>query len=371
MRGQINYLRLALKTLLTITLLSFAVMPALSASIGELSLYNWLLPGRDRFPFSDTPQKGYNLSLNNLDAMFASHKVAAEYDPGDEFRIFILGDSSTWGTLLKPEETLAGQLNQLNLVAEDGRALRFYNLGYPTLSLTKDLMLLQVAMDYQPDLIVWLFTLESFPVEKQLTSPLVENNLITAITLLEDYDLDLKSYGAEDANFSYWDNILINQRRNLADIIRLQLYGVMWSVTGIDQYYPEEYQEAARDLADDISFYGWQEGDMTIDQLSLDLLITGKEIAGDMPIIYVNEPILISEGLNNDLRYNFYYPRWAYDQYREILATYQQDQVLTYFDYWDLVPAEEYTNTAIHTTPEGVKMLVDELSPHILKFLTD
>jgi hypothetical protein len=37
------------------------------------------------------------------------------------------------------------------------------------------------------------------------------------------------------------DRTLIGQRRNLADLIRLQIYGVLWAATGIDQYYPETY----------------------------------------------------------------------------------------------------------------------------------
>ncbi len=54
-----------------------------------------------------------------------------------------------------------------------GKHVRFYNLGYPVMSLAKDLLLLSYAQSYQPDLIVWLVTLESFPYDKQLFPPLV------------------------------------------------------------------------------------------------------------------------------------------------------------------------------------------------------
>jgi len=132
--------------------------------LGTLSLYNHLFRGRERFPFGENPSESYNLSLYNLYAMFESMRLDAVEVPVDEFRVLVIGDSSTWGTLLRPEETLAGQLDALHLTASDGRRVRFYNLGYPTLSLTKDLMVLQEAMQYQPDLILWPLTLESFPV---------------------------------------------------------------------------------------------------------------------------------------------------------------------------------------------------------------
>ncbi|MCZ7670394.1 MAG: hypothetical protein M5U34_26160 [Chloroflexi bacterium] len=43
-------------------------------------------------------------------------------------------------------------------------------------------------------------------------------------------------------------------------------------------------------------------------------------MAGDVPVLLINEPMFISSGRNSDLRYNAFYPRWAYDQYREMLG---------------------------------------------------
>ena len=369
MRAKINYLRLGVKTLIIVLLISLIVLPAVYNSIGKLSLYNWLIPGRDRLPFSDTPQLAYNLSLFNLEAMLASHKISDRNSAEDEYRVILLGDSSTWGTLLTPEETLAGQLNQMELSASNGTPLHFYNLGYPTLSITKDLLLLDRAMAYEPDMIIWLFTLESFPVDKQLTSPLVENNPQAVSGLFETYNLDLNAFEGETLTLSYWERSLFGQRRNLADILRLQLYGVMWSITGIDQYYPAEYNKAARDLSDDVTYHGWKEGEMAAGQLALEILPAGKVAAGKIPLIYVNEPILVSQGENSDLRYNFYYPRWAYDEYRTLLSQYSTEQALNYLDYWDLIPSEEFTNTAIHVTPAGVNQFAEALAPQILSRL--
>ena len=86
----------------------------------------------------------YNLSLFDLDAMFASHVLAGTKKTPNEYRVLLIGDSSVWGTLLTPEQTLAGQLNASNITACN-KNVHAYNLGYPTISLTKDLMILDQA----------------------------------------------------------------------------------------------------------------------------------------------------------------------------------------------------------------------------------
>ena len=75
----------------------------------------------------------------------------------------------------------------------------------------------------------------------------------------------------------------------------------------------------------------------------------------------VNEPILISNGANSDIRYNFFYPRWAYDEYREILLERSTTKGWNYFDLWDLVPMQEFTNSAVHLTPQGETMLTNKI----------
>jgi hypothetical protein len=138
----------------------FSAANPLSA-IGRLSAYNVIFPGRHRLPFGENSAEAYNLSLFQLDAMFASHEVAAPKPP-DEYRVLLIGDSSVWGILLTPEETLVGHINAADLTTADGKPVRAYNLGYPTISVTKDLMMLSRAMQYEPDMVVWLATLRRF-----------------------------------------------------------------------------------------------------------------------------------------------------------------------------------------------------------------
>lgn len=351
-----------LRNVLIKGLLLFAIFnlawAAFNPSLGRLSSYNILFDGRERLPFGEDSARSYNLSLYDLDAMFASHELDGTPKDSNEFRVFVIGDSSTWGTLLKPEVTLAGMLDAAALKTASGKVVRVYNLGYPTLSLTKDLMILDYAMQYQPDLILWPVTLESFPRERQLLSPIVANNAQRVAKLLDQYELDL-ALSVEETNF--WDRTLIGQRRALADLLRLQFYGVMWSATGVDQTYPIDYERAARDLEADETFHNWLGPIIPADGLAFDVIQAGIKAAGNVPVVLINEPMLVSTGENSDIRYNFYYPRWAYDQYRQAFQEQCSTNAWTCLDLWDAIPQEHFTNSAIHLNPQGEGILVDKI----------
>ena len=70
------------------------------------------------------------------------------------------------------------------------------------------LLLLSLVRPYQPDLIVWPVTLESFPADKQLFPPLVQHNPGPTRALIARYHLrlnpddprkDLSAAGAKPA----------------------------------------------------------------------------------------------------------------------------------------------------------------------------
>jgi hypothetical protein len=327
---------------------------------GRFSLYNIIFPGRERLPFGENPQS-YNLSLFDLDAMFAAHELDGAPKRADEYRVIFVGDSSVWGILLTPGQTLTGQVNQINAQA-CGKNIRAYNLGYPTISLTKDLMLIDAARNYQPDLIVWLTTLEAFPRDKQLTTPLVAHNAERVSALITRYGLAANRNDPALIRPSLWDRTLVGQRRPLADLLRLQIYGALWAGTGVDQFYPESYPPAQTDFEDDASFHDQQPPTLAPESLAFDVLDAGMTIA---PTLLVNEPMLISTGRNSDIRYNFFYPRWAYDQYRQLLTDRAAAEAWRYLDLWDLIPAAEFTNSAIHLTPAGERVLAEKILTNI------
>ena len=343
-----------LKAALLFVLCNLAFLFIRNIPLGKISFYNSIFPGRERFPFGET-RESYNLSLFDLDAMFASHILTGTEKAPDEYRLLLIGDSSVWGTLLTPEQTLAGHFNDSESTI-CGKTLRAYNLGYPTISLTKDLMILDQARHYQPDMVIWLTTLEAFPRDKQLTSPIVSNNAERVQNLITSYQVALHLNDPALVRPSTWEQTLVSQRRAIADLLRLQIYGVLWASTGIDQVYPRDYERAQIDLEASNDFHGLRSLD---DALALNVLDAGMSIHPNT--ILVNEPMLISEGLNSDIRYNFFYPRWAYDEYRQQLAEYASTRQWNYLDLWDLVPAREFTNSAIHLTPAGARLLADKI----------
>jgi hypothetical protein len=338
----------------------FAAVDLLPA-LGRISIYNRLVPGRVRLPYGEDPSSDYSLSLFNLEAMFASHEAAAPAKTG-EFRVMLIGDSSTWGFLLTPDQTMSSWINR-----NSGGAYHVYNLGYPTMSATKDLLMLSHAMRYDPDLIIWMVTLESLPQSKQLSSPILQHNAAEVRALIEAYGLHSDPQDPRLADPTLWDRTLAGERRTLADLIRLQLYGFLWAATGVDQSIPAEFEPPQWDLEADASFHELEPPLLKESDLAFDVLSAGRALAGKVPLWIVNEPIFISGGSNSDIRYNFFYPRWAYDQYRTLLSDWCGSQGLGYLDFWDLLPAEEFSNSAIHRTPRGEKILADALEAWIVK----
>lgn len=358
--------RLGLKVLLILLLLNlvfalFTPMPVL----GNLSLYNRIFPGRRRLPYGDDPELSFNMSLTQLDGMFSSHEIDAAVKGEDEFRVVLIGDSSVWGFLLHPHETLTSQINALDVQLEGGKRITAHNLGYPTMSLAKDFLIMERAMAYEPDLIIWLMTLESFPRNLQLDSPVIQSNPVEVLELLENYDLKYLNEDGVLSERSFWENTILGQRRVIADIVRHQIYGVLWAATSVDHHIPETYNPRVEDLEADETFQRFEPGGLQVNDLAFDVIRAGIRLVGDIPILIVNEPIFVSEGQNSDIRYNFYYPRWAYDGYRNLMISAATNEGWRYIDAWDIIPSKEFTDSSIHYTVEGVslfaRILVDEI----------
>ena len=330
-------------------------------ALGRVSLYNHLWAGRLRLPYGEDPASDYNISLYNIPAMFHSH-VLMRPKADDEFRVLVIGDSAAWGWFLQNKDTLSGRLNAGGYKTEDGKRLVFYNLGYPVMSLTKDIVLLDEAMHYQPDMVLWPVTMASFARSRQLAHPLLTHNLGRAhqYTMSPDDERLPKP--------TFFARSIVGQRRELADLIRLQTLGLAWTATGIDQDIPAEIPLRKTDLPDDLSWENLAKPTRLDDELlAMDVLAAGVARAQPLPVLLVNEPMFISHGQNSDLRYNSFYPRWAYDQYRQLLAQAARTNNWEYLDLWDAIPPEQFTDTPVHLTPAGSQMLADELGPVILR----
>jgi hypothetical protein len=364
---------LAIVRVLIITLVLFMACNVIFAlldpveTLGHVSLYNTILPGRERLPYGEDSAKSYNLSTYNIPAMFASH-VIARPKAADEFRVIVIGDSGTWGWLLNNEDTLAGQINAQNLTTADGKRVVAYNLGYPVMALTKDVLILEEALKYQQDLIVWPVTLESFPRAKQVFLSIVQNNAARARSLIERYQLNLDSNDPRFVDPDFLGKTIVGQRRNLADWLRLQALGVAWAATRIDQAIPAEIKLRQADFEQDVSWQDFKEPTtLTEDDLAFDVLDAGVKMAGDVPVLIINEPMFISDGQNSDLRYNSFYPRWAYDQFRAMLNDKAAANNWHTLDLWDSIAPDEFTDTPVHLTPNGMAQLAKVVGAEVVK----
>lgn len=349
--------------------LGYALLNPL-AFLGRISLYNLLYPGRSRLPYGSDPKRSYNLTITQLEAMLASHEIHRASKMSDEYRVLILGDSSVWGFLLKPDQTLSARINASDYHTSSGRMVRAFNLGYPTMSVTKDLLLLEHGLRYQPDLILWFVTLESLPTWKQIDSPVTQRNPGPTRALIQRHNIQLDPQDERFLDLSFWDRTIIGQRKQLADLVRLQLYGAMWASTSVDHHIPETYNRLIVNLPADDTFQGFGPGELKADDLAFDVLAAGIEQAGDVPVLIVNEPIFISQGMNSDIRYNSYYPRWAYDEYRHMLAERCVVEGWEILDLWDMLSSGEFTGSAIHYSPAGVEQVASLIGVAILEHAT-
>jgi len=327
----------------------------------NMTFYNSIVPGRERFPFGETPTLSYNLSTDNLDLMFSSHEISAKKKDKSSYRVIVLGDSSVWGTLQEPEQTYSAQLEKALLSKEISfdREIEVFNLGYPTHSVLKDLLILQYAKQYEPDLILWFITLESLIDVNQLNASLMGGNEDLVRELIAKYDINIDFHEKEGPALII-ENSLIGKRRDVAEWLKLQLYGIMWAATGIDQYYPKVFSLAERDMEPNTSYLTYSD-QLQQNMLSIDVLEAGLKIADNAPIVFINEPILVTDGDNSEIRYNVNYPRQFYDQYRHLIKDLSKLRGWNYLDLWNLIQPEEFTNTAFHITPAAVKTLVHEM----------
>jgi len=360
----ISIKHIIIKTILVILIINFGWIYLSKLPIGDVSLYNHFFEGRYRLPFGENPKISYNLSLYNLDAMFASHEIIKKQADIEDIHIVLIGDSSIWGFLQKPDKTLSGLLNKRFL--EYDKKIVFHNLGYPSISILKDLMIVDRALEYDPDLILWFVTLEALPKEKQLEIPIIKNNPGIVNSIIGEYKLSEIALIEE----KLIDNTFWNQRRNISDLLNLQLYGVLWSATGIDQEYPETYNPAQRDFTEPVEqYYTVKPEDKLEDFLALEIINNGVEKNQGIDFILINEPILISEGVNSAVQYNYYYPRWAYDQYRFLMKEFSQKNNIKYYDLWGLIPESEFTNSAIHFSECAEKILEEEIALVIEEYI--
>ena len=360
---KINPVRLFLKTLVIFTVLNL-LFAWWNPPIERLSLYNHLFPGRTRFSYGWGAR---TTSISELDALFASHEIS-EPKEKNEYRVVILGDSSIWGDGLESDETSIPRLNEYELICE-GKDVKFYNLGYPHLAAIKDMMILDRAMDFEPDAIIWSYTLRTVLPKGPI--PFIKHNAARVLALNDKYHLPPYPYADLDyEGRTFFEKTIIGRRVDMAWLLNLQVLGGIWTARGKDT--PTDYRAPdelpilahvdSNDLYADLSYRQFAEPtDEFVPSLWLGYLDTAEEIAGETSFLFVNQPMFIATGENSDLHYNEAYPRWAYDQYHEFILNDMDAKNRNFLDLWDAIDSSFFTGDTFHLSPEGERIKAELL----------
>lgn len=324
----------------------------------QVSGYNVIFPGRTRLPFG-VGGDPYSVAIENVDITFLSHAIAAPKSP-DEYRIVMIGDSSLWGEDLGAYEVISEQWNQLSSRCGD-KTIRAYDLGYPHPSVLKDLVILDKAMEYDPDLIVWFVTLNTLI--SQRVNPFLLANWERSAKLLDMYDIGFQQGERFEGESTFFEKTLMGQRSDLARQIKLEMLGIIWTATREDTNRLTPGAPPDFGVSNDARYRGMEPPQELKDMLLFQALATGHEIAGSTPVLIVNEPIFLATEERSPVRYNVVYPRWAFDQYRAHLADQAQSAGWNYLDLWDAVPPEYFADARFHLKVEGEQLLIQQIDP--------
>jgi hypothetical protein len=348
---------LALKTLAVFALIQWILLEFISVPLAD-NVYGLLGIKRERLPLSTVSPFDAALDVGSLGPMFASH-VVSNLKAADEFRVLVLGDSTIWGLQLRADEVLPGQFAQLALTC-GSKKLRFYNLSFPRSSATKDILILDKALATKPDAIIWLVTWYTLSPKTRVDHWLITQNPDAYQRLATLFDFLPKDYTAPK-----WPERVLARDRAIFRAIRYQLYAAVQMATARDQI-PGPPQIPATELSPDETFEGLKPPTLRSNQVSIDQVEDFYVLAGGIPILLVNEPIQIVLGTANaDLRYNSYYPRWIYDQYRTNLAGAAAAKGWDYLDLWSFFPEQSFADTPLHLKPEAHRKLAEYLAPRV------
>lgn len=374
MKNEVHPLRVLLKAIFLFVLCN-VVFALVDVPLGKITLYNRLIPGRLRFPYEDRPSfysVGYSIPINeDFEAMFGTH-VISRRKRSDEFRLILLGDSATWGFGLPADGTLAEQINDLQLQTCDGRRVHAYNLAYPFSYLTRDLLILDKSMEYEPDLALWLITLSTLEpkvAETQFIAPHWQRYL----RLAGRYELASSHFSPPIREPSFWKRTIVGQRKHLKNLVLTQVFGVLWAGTGIDNHTSLEPEPGlpSSDVSDRLDYVERDPDEITdlFDSLLVDVLSATYQVAGDVPVVLVNEPIYVAGGRNHLVRYNEFYPRWVYDEYRQFLFEWSQAQDHKLLDYWNALPPEDFADAYFHRRLSGERHFAEILAVELEKLV--
>jgi hypothetical protein len=303
-------------------------------------VFRQLLPKLSKFPiyavYYDS-QSAHGFGVQNvfdINVLFNTHLISYEQKPANQYRIIFIGDSTV------RDGDIYSMVNQQ---ACGGKTLHAYDLGYYGASATKDLMLLQGAMKYSPDLIVWPLTsrtLSGEPKDFALANPEDLNNLISNDGLLLPAN---KSFTNGMSLFSEEGKIRL-QTRLFFD------YEVLFPAI-------RSPQKIILTAANDVKAANLtnQEAAPGNGDYSFSALMAASQIAGDVPLMLIDMPRPSSVITQAD-----------YLQYRQEMLSLNAEGHWSYFDLSNLIPDKDFIDK-IHRNADGETLFDKAVLPAIME----
>lgn len=316
-------------------LVLFIVFDLLLSSFPDLGyfVFKQLMPKLDKFPsytvyYDSQAKHGFGAqNIFDVNTLLYAHMISSDRKPQNQYRVVFIGDSTVNRGQIYPI------IDQQQC---DGKILHAYNLGYPGVSAIKDLMILQEAMKYAPDLIVWPVT---YSMTQKLEGFLLANS--DQLTQL------IKTYHLSPAGYNSY--IKPKSVRDGYYQIRLETDMILNSVilnpgTGGDNSILQialNDETGPPDPAD-------ESGDGQ--QLNSTLQIF-KGIANGVPVLLINEPR----------------PSYIIEQpFRDRILSLSRKDQLDFLDLGNLVPDQGFLDRT-HRNPEGEALFNQAVMPAILE----
>jgi len=341
---EVKPFRVLLKALIlligfNLILISFPAIPAY--------LFGMLMPKLDKFPdlvvhYDPSASHGFGLqNVYDINSLFYSHVISRNGKPKNQYRVIFIGDSTVFngGFYKIVDQQICGNIY-----------LYAYNLGYPGPSANTSLLILQEAMKYSPDLIVWSVQASLFGSHGNENLPLANPDKLKE--LINDYGLP-----EVNANSLSERQIIFNGIEDVRLDIRLLTYYLILNPSTRNSNKIQSI--AVTDLASKTgpvqhlwSSFSWSPADTATMALQFKAF---EKIAYNVPILMVNEP-----------RPSFINNLAQYAKYRSDALSLGRTQKLEYVDIADLVPDRDFRDQ-VHRNAEGDMLFGSAIMPYILE----
>jgi hypothetical protein len=351
-----TWLRLALKVLailIVVNVLYIAVRPY--DAVVPYSIIGRVVPLRKRIIL---PAREEQAQLGPVEMLLNAHEISQPKAP-DEFRVVVLGDSGINGWGLGDDQTINAYLTTMGVDLQ-GRKVRAYNLAYVGFNATRDLLIADAALAYQPDLILWFVTLNTF-IETE-PDRLIAFNQVRMTRLTTQFQLsDLNAQRFGHYENSWWQQSLFSQRADIFQWINFQSYALRQSqFSGMDSNLIRDHLSDQYLIAPDaptslpMPNQNW-------------LPLTALSQLSSTPVFIVNEPIYIAADSANT--YNSFYGKTLYDQYRQAFTSFCNENHLWCLDLWNSLSPSDFTDSPVHHSAHGNQTLASQVGDEIVRKL--